>query len=88
MRDYHKYVMQDATYNISGVVTMGNVIIPNSLLDLALVFSDPRYSPSVFSDGGYNYNANPVKTWSVTYPGVDFRAYFDMPVRVVPAYFK
>ena len=45
MRDYHKYVMQDPTYNISGVVTMGNAIIPNSVLDLALVFSDARYSP-------------------------------------------
>jgi len=138
MRDYQKYVMQDPTYNISGVVTMGNAIIPNSVLDLALVFSDARYSPSVFSDGGYNYNVNPItlqrhfsvltkfahvelrvcgrkgrgKTsfdvpvnpcvrsicsrsvavgitwWSVTYPGVDYRAIFRMPASVVNAYSK
>ena len=47
IRDFQKYVMQDPTYNISGVVTMGNAIIPNSVVDLALVFSDARYSPSV-----------------------------------------
>jgi hypothetical protein len=86
MRDYHKYVMQDATYNISGVVTMGGTIIPNSVFDLALIFSDARYSPSVFSDDGYNYNANPIESWSVTYPGIDYGAYFHMPVGVVPAY--
>ena len=86
MRDYHRYVMQDSTYNISGVVTMGGALILNSVLDLALVFSDARYSPSVFSDGGYNYNVNPIKGWSVTYPGVDYRAYFHMPASVVPAY--
>gem|GEM_PF-6735437 len=88
MRDYQKYVMQDSTYNISGVITMSNTIIPNSVLELALVFSDPQYSPSVFSDGGYNYNANPIKAWSVTYPGVDYRAYFHMPASVVHAYLK
>ena len=88
MRDYHRYVMQDSTYNISGVVTMDGALIPNSVLDLALVFSDARYSPSVFSDGGYNYNVNPIKSWSVTYPGVDYRAYFHMPASVVPAYLK
>src|SRR5205807_1311464 len=43
MRDYHRYVMQDSSYNISGVVTMGGAIIPNSVLDLALVFSNAQY---------------------------------------------
>ena len=88
MHNYQKYVMQDSTYNISGVVTIDNAIIPNSVLDLALVFSDAQYSPSVFSDGGYNYNVNPIKGWSVTYPGVDYRANFHMPASVVNAYSK
>jgi hypothetical protein len=89
MYDYQKYIMQDPTFNISGVVTLGGTIIPNSVLDLLFLFVDAHYSPSVFSDGGYHYNANPILSWSVTYPGFDYRAYFHMPASpVVPAYLK
>ncbi len=81
-----KFVMQDPTYNISGLQSGYSNLCGGSsycaVPDLP-AFAQPLLSSLPFGDGGYQFNADPI--WPTPSPSVFF-SYFKTPVFIVPAY--